>query len=176
MTETFGKRFSELRKKHHFTQEDIAKKLNITPQAISKWENDLSAPDIMLLKEIANIFNISIDGLLGNETTTTLIQNEKRDINKMLFKISILSSKGDKININLPLAIIKLCVESNLKLFTIEATFIVVASIFFFDSMFFPFIPLLICCLCGSALCRIDNVSGRRDSYPQTSRYAATFP
>ncbi len=38
MNETFGKRFSELRKKHHYTQEDIANKLNITPQAVSKWE------------------------------------------------------------------------------------------------------------------------------------------
>ena len=49
MQDTFGKRFQELRKKHQYTQEDIANKLNITPQAVSKWENDISAPDITLL-------------------------------------------------------------------------------------------------------------------------------
>ena len=60
MQDTFGKRFQELRKKHQYTQEDIANKLNITPQAVSKWENDISAPDITLLKEISDIFNITI--------------------------------------------------------------------------------------------------------------------
>ena len=96
MNETFGKRFSELRKKHHYTQEDIANKLNITPQAVSKWENDLSAPDISLLKEWAGIFNISIDELLGNEENTVKVVEEplRKDIKSMLLKNKIVSKDG----------------------------------------------------------------------------------
>ena len=116
MNQTFGKRFSELRKKHHYTQEDIANRLNITPQAVSKWENDLSAPDISLLKEIAGIFNISIDELLGNEENTVRVVEEplRKDIKSMLLKIKIVSEDGDKVNINLPLAVIIACLESGI--------------------------------------------------------------
>ena len=122
MQDTFGKRFQELRKKHHFTQEDIANKLNITPQAVSKWENDMSAPDITLLKEISDIFNITIDELLGNTTNSAKYVEEKqrKDINKMLLKINIISSCGNKVNVNLPVSIIKLCLESGIKLSDIK--------------------------------------------------------
>ena len=118
MQDTFGKRFQELRKKHQYTQEDIANKLNITPQAVSKWENDISAPDITLLKEISDIFNITIDDLLGNTTNSVkyVEENQRKDINKMLLKINIVSSDGDKVNVNLPLSIIKLCLDSGIKL------------------------------------------------------------
>lgn len=118
MQDTFGKRFQELRKKHQYTQEDIANKLNITPQAVSKWENDISAPDITLLKEISDIFNITIDELLGNTTNSVkyVEENQRKDINKMLLKINIVSSDGDKVNVNLPLSIIKLCLDSGIKL------------------------------------------------------------
>ena len=65
MNETFGQRFYRLRKQFNFTQEEIANKLNVTSQAVSKWENDVSSPDITLLAEISDIFNITIDELLG---------------------------------------------------------------------------------------------------------------
>ena len=54
MNETLGQRIARLRKEKKLTQEDLAKKFNVTTQAISKWENDLSAPDISILKELAN--------------------------------------------------------------------------------------------------------------------------
>ena len=71
MKETFGQRFYRLRKARGLTQEDIAKKLNISSQAISKWENDVSLPDISLLADIADMFNISTDELLGKEINGT---------------------------------------------------------------------------------------------------------
>ena len=49
------------------TQEELARKLNISTQAVSKWEQKLSSPDIMLLPELASIFNISIDELFGKK-------------------------------------------------------------------------------------------------------------
>lgn len=116
MKETFGERFTRLRKKLGLKQEDIAVKVNISAQAVSKWENDLSAPDISTLPLLADILNVSLDELLGRETIETklLPETERKDINSMILKINVLSDEGDKVVVNLPLAIIKLCLESNL--------------------------------------------------------------
>ena len=46
---TFGEKLNSMRKNSGFTQEEVAVRLGISPQAVSKWENDLSCPDIMLL-------------------------------------------------------------------------------------------------------------------------------
>ena len=106
--ESFGQRFLRLRKEKKLTQEDIAKKLNITAQSVSKWENDNSYPDVALLVDIATIFNITVDELLGKETKTANIleEKERKDINKLVLKIKILSEDGDKVNINLPVPLI----------------------------------------------------------------------
>ena len=60
-----GKTIAEKRKLLAMTQEDLAAKLGVSPQAVSKWENNLSCPDITLLPDIANIFGITVDELLG---------------------------------------------------------------------------------------------------------------
>lgn len=64
---TFGSKLNLMRKKAGLTQEEIAGELGISPQAVSKWENDLSCPDIMLLPRIAQIYNISVDELLNQD-------------------------------------------------------------------------------------------------------------
>ena len=76
MKETFGQRFSRLRKKYDLTQEEVANKLNVSSQAVSKWENDISMPDISLLIEIAELFNITVDELLGKETKSPILLEE----------------------------------------------------------------------------------------------------
>ena len=118
MKETFGQRFARLRKNLGFKQDDIAEKVNISAQAVSKWENDLSAPDISTLPILADILNVSLDELLGREVEQTKIvpEEERKDINSMLLKINILSSDGDKVKVNIPLAIIKLCIDSRMEL------------------------------------------------------------
>lgn len=118
MNETFGQRFSNLRKKQGLKQEDIANKVNVTAQAVSKWENDLSAPDISILPTLADILNVTLDELLGREIIETKIipEQERKDINSMLLKIKIISSDGDKVKINLPLAIIKVCFDSGMSM------------------------------------------------------------
>lgn len=117
MKETFGQRFTRLRKEKGLTQEDIALKVNISTQAVSKWENDISMPDIGILGDLADILAISIDELLGKtKPTVSLSTNENKDINKMALKIKILSSDGDKVNINLPIPLIKACIETGMQL------------------------------------------------------------
>ena len=58
-----GNKIKQLRFKHSLTQEQLAQQLGISAQAISKWENSVSMPDITLLPDIAKIFGISIDEL-----------------------------------------------------------------------------------------------------------------
>ena len=118
MKETFGQRLSRLRKNLGLKQDDIAEKVNISAQAVSKWENDLSAPDISTLPIIADILNVSLDELLGREITETKVvpEGERKDIGSMLLKINVQSIDGDKVKINLPLSIIKLCLDAGLEL------------------------------------------------------------
>ena len=61
------KNIAALRRAKGFTQEELAEKLGITFQAISKWENLLSCPDISLVPDIAKIFCVSTDALFGME-------------------------------------------------------------------------------------------------------------
>lgn len=61
----FGENFKELRKERELTQEGISELFGISFQAVSKWERGESFPDISLLPEIADFFNVSIDELLG---------------------------------------------------------------------------------------------------------------
>ena len=62
---SIGESIAYYRKINAMTQEELARKLNISTQAVSKWEQKLSSPDIMLLPELASIFNITIDELFG---------------------------------------------------------------------------------------------------------------
>ena len=63
--ESFGRRIARLRLMKGMTQERLANLANVSAQAVSKWENDLSYPDIMLLPVLADVFGVSVDELLG---------------------------------------------------------------------------------------------------------------
>ena len=65
MEETLGKRIAGNRKRLGITQDRLADQLGVTAQAVSKWENDQSCPDITMLPRLAEIFGISTDELLG---------------------------------------------------------------------------------------------------------------
>ncbi len=65
MENNFSTIFKNLRKQANLTQEKTAEILNVTPQAISKWERGFSYPDVDLLPAISQLFNVSIDYLLG---------------------------------------------------------------------------------------------------------------
>ena len=67
MEQTIGRRIAENRKRLGMTQDQLAEKLGVTAQAVSKWENDQSCPDITMLPRLAEIFGISTDALLGRD-------------------------------------------------------------------------------------------------------------
>lgn len=93
---TIGKNIAELRKSRGMTQEQLAETLGVSAQAISKWENDVTMPDILLLPVIAGCFDITVDELYGvikpNESQQAV---DYDDIPEMLYDTIIeLSQRG----------------------------------------------------------------------------------
>lgn len=64
----FGRRIASLRKEQAYTQEKLSSVLNVTPQAISKWEQGNALPDTLLLPLLAKLLKVSIDYLLTGES------------------------------------------------------------------------------------------------------------
>ena len=115
MTETFGQRFSRLRKNKGYTQDDIANKVNVSSQAVSKWENDINMPDVGILLNLGEILGVSTDELLGKETPVPAKYEPRtvqKDFNKLMFRIVVDSSEGDKVRVNLPLQVVKIALDA----------------------------------------------------------------
>ena len=89
MENTFSIQFKKYRKKKGLSQEQVAEMLCVSAQAVSKWETGVSYPDLSLLPIIANMFNVSVDYLLGVNLS------EKEDsINCILEECKHLTEKG----------------------------------------------------------------------------------
>ncbi len=116
--ETLGARLQRLRKERGMTQDEAAERLNVSPQAVSKWENDQSCPDIMLLPQIADLYGTTTDVLLKGEAaepeTRIAPPEERKSFNQMMLRIKVNSSDGDIVRVNLPLMLIRVCLESGL--------------------------------------------------------------
>lgn len=61
---TLGQRIAELRRQKGLTQEALAEALGVTPPAVSKWENSVTCPDILLLPSLARMLGVTVDALL----------------------------------------------------------------------------------------------------------------
>ena len=59
-----GKQIAHLRIGRNYTQEQLAEKLKVSPQAVSKWENGKAVPEVPMLYEISQLFNCSVDRIL----------------------------------------------------------------------------------------------------------------
>lgn len=111
---SLGERIAFYRKKVALTQEQLAEKCSVTAQAVSKWENDLTAPDITLIPALAEIFGITCDELLGVvRQEVSVIDPELVNLNKALLKIRVVDGK-DKVNLNVPLAVAEVLLKSGL--------------------------------------------------------------
>ncbi|MGN0771920.1 MAG: helix-turn-helix domain-containing protein [Christensenellales bacterium] len=74
---TYGEKITQLRKNFNMTQADLGEKLNVSPQAISKWERNQAELDINTLKKMSILFNVSIDELLNEDAA---FEDKKTDI------------------------------------------------------------------------------------------------
>ena len=119
MANTIGTRLCTLRKQRNLTQDQLAEAMGVSAQAVSKWENDLSCPDIAMLPNLADYFQVSIDSLLRDEShleTPKVVPPENRKpFEKLLLKIQVRDDDGTRVNVNLPLSLIKLGLEMGLE-------------------------------------------------------------
>ncbi len=65
---TLGEMISSLRKEKNMTQNDLAKMMNVTDKAVSKWERNLSCPDVNSIPKLAEVLSISVEELLNAQT------------------------------------------------------------------------------------------------------------
>lgn len=125
--ETLGRRIARLRLEYGMTQERLAMKMGVTAQAVSKWENDLSAPDIMLLPELARTLGVTVDELLEGRKSQEIALAEpapepepepsRTDGSKpKKLHIQVDSSDGDVVNINVPLGMASAVLGASSKL------------------------------------------------------------
>ena len=75
--EKVGQLIKKLRQDNKLTQAELAEKLGVTYQAVSKWENGKNVPDIATLKEISKLFNIDIDDIINGEKKEKIKNNNK---------------------------------------------------------------------------------------------------
>lgn len=112
---TLGKRIAYYRKLRGITQEELGEKCGVSSQAVSKWENDISAPDITLLGTISEIFGISADELLGlKREVATAINPATINEDRLIIRILIDSKDGDKVKINVPYKLGKMFMTSEI--------------------------------------------------------------
>lgn len=78
----------QLRKERNLTQEELAECLGVSPQTVSKWENNLSMPDVSCLPVLADYFGITVDALLMHNI------NRKDDMKEFSTKIHALANEG----------------------------------------------------------------------------------
>ena len=117
---TIGKRIAEYRKKKNLKQDELAEMLGVSPQAVSKWENNLSCPDISLLPELSRILGISIDELVQGKKEEPIVsvlpEEQRKDINKLMLRIVVDSEEGDRVRVNLPMALVKVAIETGISM------------------------------------------------------------
>ena len=114
--ESIGNRIGRLRRQANMTQEALAEKLGVSSQAVSKWENDLSCPDISLLAELARALGTTADELLtGNSNEVRVVPAaQRKNIDELVLRIKVNSVAGDKIRVNLPVGLIRALSSSGL--------------------------------------------------------------
>lgn len=120
MDMTIGKRIAQLRRQKGLKQDDLAEALGVSPQAVSKWENDQTCPDISLLPKLAQVLGVTTDELLGCKQEETAVQvlppEQRKPLKDMMLRIICDSADGDKVRVNLPMALVEVAMEIGMEI------------------------------------------------------------
>ena len=105
MNETLGKRIAQYRKEQGLTQENLAERLGISSQAVSKWETDQTCPDILLLPQLSKLLGVSVDLLLSGEVVPAVQvqpQATRKKPEDMVLHLIATEPGGDRMTMSLP--------------------------------------------------------------------------
>lgn len=113
MNETIGNRIAKFRKAKGMTQEELANHMGVSSQAVSKWENDASCPDISLLPQLCRVLGITTDELLTgkNDEVKMIPAEHRKSLDELTLRIKVDSAQGDKVRVNLPMSLVKVGLE-----------------------------------------------------------------
>lgn len=111
--ESIGNRISKFRKAKGLTQEELANHLGVSSQAVSKWENDASCPDISMLPQLCKVLGVTTDELLtGKNDEVKLVPiAERKSLDELTLRVKVDSADGDKVRVNLPMSLVKVALE-----------------------------------------------------------------
>ena len=109
---TLGQKITELRKTQGLTQEKLSEKLGVSRQTISNWEADSTNPDINQAKEIAEIFQVSLDDLLSVEVEVEA-KEEHSVLNALIGKVCYLDAETSDYRISYQVPVEVLDVQKN---------------------------------------------------------------
>lgn len=84
---TLGQKLKEIRKRFGLSQEQLAEIMNVSRQAITKWENDTGMPDTSNLQELSKVFGITIDYLLNNDNSLPAL-SMKKELDKEKYEMN----------------------------------------------------------------------------------------
>ena len=120
MEMTLGTRIGLLRREKGMKQEELAERMGVSPQAVSKWENDLNCPDIALLPQLAKILGVTVDHLLTGEKPEPPVrlvpEGERKDFRDMFLRITMDSQAGDKMRVNLPMSLVQIALDTGVNI------------------------------------------------------------
>ena len=113
MNETIGSRICQYRKEKGMTQEELANHMGVSSQAVSKWENDISCPDISLLPRLSRVLGVTTDNILSgkSEEVKLVPAAQRKSLDEMVMRIYVNSSDGDRVKVNLPMSLVKVGLE-----------------------------------------------------------------
>lgn len=112
------KKIAALRREKNLRQDDLAEMLLVSPQAVSKWENDQTCPDISLLPKLAEILGVTVDELLSGkkepEPEVRFSEESRKEIKDRILRILVDTKDGNKVRVNLPAALVQSLLDAGI--------------------------------------------------------------
>lgn len=104
--ETFGNMVAALRKEKGMTQLELAEKMGVTDKAVSKWERDLSFPDVSSIPKLAEILGITVDELMQVKA-----ESKEESLKKKIDKIVDVAFKGVALAMGIAVVVLSIMKE-----------------------------------------------------------------